>query len=60
MRMRACPLLFSPLSSVAVQAAEPMPLAELNDRMTKLLATLPTQTREQFLAAADDEDDQDN
>ena len=44
----------------SLQAAEPMTLDDLNERMTSLLATLPTQTRQQFLDAADDPDDQDN
>lgn len=45
----------------SLQAAQPMPLPQLNDHLTRLLQALPPpMTREQFFAAQQDEDDQDN
>jgi hypothetical protein len=44
----------------SMQTTVPIALAELEDKMTALLAECPSSTKEQFLAALDDEDDQDN
>lgn len=44
----------------SMQARVPMPFADFNHELTKLLEAAPKQTREEFIAAADDEDNQDN
>ncbi len=45
----------------SLQTSEAMPLDEFNERLTKLLQSLPAQTREDFFASlSTDEDDQDN
>ena len=44
----------------SMQTTQPIPLPELNEKMTELLATCLSSTKEQFLEALDDEDDQDN
>lgn len=44
----------------SLQTTEPVTLPELNERMTKLLASCMHSTREQFLEAQNDENDQDN
>lgn len=44
----------------SLQAAREMPLAELNASLTAYLQTLPSVTRDAWLAAYDDVDDQDN
>lgn len=44
----------------SLQTDEPVTLDTLNDRITALLETCPTQTRDQFVAQLEDPDDQDN
>lgn len=44
----------------SVQTTVPIPLPELNQKLTELLAGLPRQSREEFFAQYEDEDDQDN
>ena len=44
----------------SLQTSEPIPLPDLNNKLTDLLATTISVTKEQFLAAQEDEDDQDN
>lgn len=44
----------------SLQTTKPITLEELNKKLTDLLSSLPHQSREQFLAQYEDEDDQDN
>jgi hypothetical protein len=44
----------------SLQTTVPIPLPDLNDKMTDFLAGCISVTKEQFLEAQDDEDDQDN
>lgn len=44
----------------SMQVREPMSLDDFNQTLTLFLKTLPSQTKEQFLAARNDEEDQDN
>ena len=44
----------------SLQTTKPIPLFEYNQKLTDFLKTLPKSTRENFLAAQEDEDDQDN
>ena len=44
----------------SLQLRVPMTLEAFNARLTEFLQSLPSQTREQFIAAMDDEDNQDN
>lgn len=44
----------------SLQTDEPIALDELNQKMTRLLETLPSQTKEQFIEQLEDENDQDN
>jgi hypothetical protein len=44
----------------SLQTDEPVQLQTLNERITALLETLPTQTRDQFVEQLEDPDDQDN
>ena len=44
----------------SMQTTRPVPLPQLNAEMTKLLAGTVSVTKEQFLEAQEDEDDQDN
>ena len=44
----------------SLQTDEPVPLEELNSKLTHFLETLPKQTRDQFVDQLEDPDDQDN
>lgn len=44
----------------SLQVREPMTFDEYNHALTEFLKTLPSQTKEQFLAAMDDDEDRDN
>ena len=44
----------------SMQTTEPITLSDLNAKLTALLAECPSATKEQFLEALEDEDDQDN
>ena len=44
----------------SLPVSRPMPLDEFNELATEFLKTLPAQTKEQFVAAMEDEDDFDN
>jgi hypothetical protein len=44
----------------SLQTREPIPLEELDQRMTQFLKSLPSQNRDQFLESLEDMDDQDN
>jgi hypothetical protein len=44
----------------SLQTSTPISLPDLNNKMTALLATTVNVTKEQFLAAQEDEEDQDN
>jgi hypothetical protein len=44
----------------SLQTDAPILLDELNEKMTDFLITLPSQTRDQFVAQLEDPDDQDN
>jgi hypothetical protein len=44
----------------SMQVRVPMTLADFNSTLTAFLQSLPSQTKEQFEAAMDDEDNQDN
>ncbi len=44
----------------SLQPSVPTPLGEFNARITDLIQGLPSMTREQFFAALEDPDDQDN
>ena len=73
---RGEPLIFSILSGTAapegfvllhehsdqfsLQVARPMPLPEMNERITAFLKTVPQVTRDNYLAALDDPDNFDN
>ena len=43
----------------SMQTTEPIDLHSFNDKLTKFLQTLPSQTKEQFIEQYDDVDDQD-
>lgn len=43
----------------SMQTTKPIPLDEFNAKLTEFLKTLPSQSKEQFLAMLDDVDDQD-
>ena len=44
----------------SMQTTKPITLDELNEKMTQLLSTVTSVTRDEFLAQLEDEDDQDN
>ncbi|KAJ3376528.1 hypothetical protein HDU84_009793, partial [Entophlyctis sp. JEL0112] len=44
----------------SLQVAEPMPLPEFNDRLSRFLETLPSSSKAEFLAAWNEDDEQDN
>ena len=44
----------------SMQVTRPTDFTEFNDMLTKLLQACPAVTKDEFLAAADDEDNQDN
>jgi hypothetical protein len=44
----------------SLQVASPMPLSEMNQKLTEFLKSIPSVTKEQFLEAYYDVDDQDN
>ena len=44
----------------SLQTSEPIPLADLNKKLTDFLGSLPSQTKQEWIEQYDDEDDQDN
>lgn len=53
-------LLYERSDHYSLQVSRPMPLSEMNDRLTEFLKSLPTMTRESYLKGLEDEHNFDN